>query len=56
MEKKHQRGARKDQAERNHCKGVPKQHPLQTPGGFMPMPKKRDRRREDESRRWRDGD
>lgn len=28
-----------------------------TPGGFMPsIPKKRDARRPDESRRWRDGD
>jgi hypothetical protein len=27
-----------------------------TPGGFTPMPKKQDKRRTNESRRWRDGD
>lgn len=27
-----------------------------TPGGFVPMQKKRDRRRDDKSRRWQDGD
>lgn len=45
MEKKHQRGARKGEAERKR-----------TPCGFMPMPKKHDRRRDAKSRRWRDGD
>ncbi|MDP2196828.1 MAG: hypothetical protein Q8J72_12705 [Rhodocyclaceae bacterium] len=27
-----------------------------TPGGYMPLPKKRDKRQPGESRRWRDGE
>lgn len=41
MGKRYQRRAWKAQADRKR-----------TPGGFMPMPKKHDKRRDDKSRRW----
>jgi hypothetical protein len=45
MGRKPQRRAWKAQADRKR-----------TPGGFVPMPKKRDKRRADRSRRWRGGE
>lgn len=45
MSKGRRRRAWKSQAERKR-----------TPGGFVPLPMKREKRRTDESRRWRDGD
>lgn len=45
MSKGNRRRSWKAQAERKR-----------TPGGFVPMTKKRDRQRADKSRRWRDGE